>query len=938
MHRFLLVLFICSTFLFARNGKIVGIVSDKTDADEVLIGVNISLIGTYKGASTDADGYFVITNVAPGQYTLEASFIGYKVVRKTGVTVGEDETVTVNFELEPTTLALGQEIEVIGKRELMNIEETSTSRSLTSEDIQGRVVDDIGDLVTQQVSVVKQDDAIHIRGGRAYEVQYLVDGISVQDPLSGTGFGLNVSANAINEVEVITGGFSAEYGQATSGVVKVKTKSGGDKMEGYFSYKSDHMGLFKDQDFSFNGDQYEFSLGGPEPLSNNVFPFIGLNLPGNLYFFTNVYSSLSDDYTRANAPELYSSIAPRLNFFGDNLLNPTSLAPRQNNNWSFLFKLTWKLNPTNTFTWSYNRSLSINQNTQTLQTNLEYVEPSPGFPYEFSRNLANFNTYSHDNEKVSLNWQHTLNKTTYSELSLSRFFTHLRSDWQGVLWDQYAPPFDAARLPVEYFYPDDQTIRVIPGDGLYDYGNAFVWHDHHVDNYAIKGSIVSKLETSQTLTGGFEANFRELQLMDIADPWVGGFGSSQDIYRVHPADGAFFLQDEMKLNGFILNAGVRLDWWAPGEFADRSIEQDNHLTEEARKKYIDESFDIFGRRVKLRLMPRMGVSFPISDNQMFYFNYGHFSKRPRPQFVYAKLSTSSSKSSSQKYGNPSLNPETSVIYEMGVRHKFGQDNVLSATAFYKDIFDYVQSISGTLPRVGSGIFYVNQDYAKSRGIELEYKTRFAQYFYGTMSGTWSLTTTKSSNSDIAALIEGGEINEPPVKEIVARWDRPWQFTTNLSIRVGKDEHPSLFGLRLFDNWNAGFFFFAQAGKRYTPQTLFGYDPSGRPLYASVEDQTESYSKVGSMWKWVDFSFSKYFNLYGLRYSFSIEIKNLFNDKNAQIINPVTGRAYSYGDRVPSSWNDPMYPDLQAPISSPFPFNPARYKAPRNIRFGLSVEF
>jgi len=934
LSKILLTSLLIVSMAAAQDTQVRGFITD-AETGEPLIGVNISVIGTYQGASTDNDGFFKIDGLDPAEYTLEVSYIGYKVIRQTGVKVEEGDPVTINFEMQSSSLALGQEIEVIGKKELMNIEETSTVRSFSSDEIADRIVNDAIDLVTQQVSVVKQDNAVHIRGGRAYEAQYLLDGISVQDPLSGTGFGLNVSANAIEEVEVITGGFDAQYGQATSGVVKVKTKSGGDTYEGYLSYKSDHAGLFKGEDFSFNGDQYEFNLSGPEPFTSKLVPSIGLDLPGDFYFFTNFYANLSDDYTGATATSLSTPIGPRLNgLFGDE-----SLAPRQNNNWSFLFKLTWKANPTNTVTYSYNRSLVINQNTQVLQTNLEYVEPSPGFPYNFSKNLDNFNTYTHDNEQIGLKWQHTHNKTTFSEWRFSRYFARFRSDWRGARWDQYQQPFDVARVPVEYFFPDDNSVRVIPGDGFIDYGNAFIWHDHHVENYTFKGEITSKFQDVHTAKAGMEASFQELQLIDIADPWVGLFGSSQDIYRVHPADGAFFVQDEMRLSGFILNAGLRLDWWAPGEFADRAVEDENSiLTDGIREKYKDESYDMFGRRVKLRLMPRLGVSFPISNNQMFYINYGHFSKRPRPQFVYAKLSPASSKSSFQKYGNPSLNPETSVIYEMGIRHKFGEDNVLNATAYYKDIFDYVQTVTTTLERVGTAIFYVNQDYARSRGLELEYKTRIGKYLYGTVSGGISLTTTKSSNSDVALLVATQQISEPPVKELVARWDRPWQASANIAFRVPKGEHPSLFGWNMFDDWNLSLFFFAQAGKRYTPHYLSGYSVDGRPEYDPVNDQTDYFSKVATSWKWVDLNFAKYFDLFGMRYGLSLEVKNLLNNKNAQIINPVTGRAYEYGDPVPKGWNDPNYPDRTYPISSPFPLNPARYQAPRNIRFGVSVQF
>ena len=67
------------------------------------------------------------------------------------------------------------------------------------------------------------------------------------------------------------------------------------------------------------------------------------------------------------------------------------------------------------------------------------------------------------------------------------------------------------------------------------------------------------------------------------------------------------------------------------------------------------------------------------------------------------------------------------------------------------------------------------------------------------------------------------------------------------------------------------------------------------------------------------------------------MNNIFDAKNSAIINPVTGRAYEFGDNTPLGWNDPVYPDLQAPIS-PYPYNPARYLTRRNIKLGISFKF
>ena len=86
---------------------------------------------------------------------------------------------------------------------------------------------------------------------------------------------------------------------------------------------------------------------------------------------------------------------------------------------------------------------------------------------------------------------------------------------------------------------------------------------------------------------------------------------------------------------------------------------------------------------------------------------------------------------------------------------------------------------------------------------------------------------------------------------------------------------------------------------------------------------DPYGKVGANWFWVDFNFEKYFTLGGMDLTFMVEVKNIFNDLNSDIINPVTGRAYQLGDPVPPTWNDPRYPELTAPID-PYPLDPSRY--------------
>jgi len=253
----LLTLLILVDNALDAQGKsaIVGRVRDSRTG-EGLPSVNVTIKGTYYGAATDPDGNFRIQSVGVGSYTLQFSLIGYTTVQHTDVRVEAGKETTVNQDMTETTLSIGQEVVVIGKRPLFNLEETASRRAVTSDDIKSAAVTDVREVVTQQVGVVQADNEVHIRGGRANENAYLLDGISIQDPLAGTGFGLQISADAVQEVEVLTGGFNAEYGQATSGIMNVTLKEGAQTYSGGISIKKDKFGLPDRISQEYNTDVY----------------------------------------------------------------------------------------------------------------------------------------------------------------------------------------------------------------------------------------------------------------------------------------------------------------------------------------------------------------------------------------------------------------------------------------------------------------------------------------------------------------------------------------------------------------------------------------------------------------------------------------------------------------------------------------------------------
>jgi len=933
--RFTILIILINSFLvFSQGtGNLSGIVKDASNGD-ALPGVNVILKGTYYGAATDINGKFKISSISVGSYNIDISLIGYKTVQYTGIQIENNKTIELDVKLEETVLTLDQDVVVIGEKPLMDVEETQSKKTISKEELDIAVLESITDIVTQQSGVVKSDNAIHIRGGRAYENAFLLDGVSVQDPLAGTGFGLQLSANAIEEVEVITGGFNAEFGQATSGIVNVKTREGGQKYSGSISYKRDYLDD-KSSYHVFNIDIVEGNLSGPEPITSFILPAMGLKIPGELTFFGSFYTGLSDGITQG----YYKPTANQLN---SSIFNGTRFAPKAENNWFWLAKLTYKYSPTLRFYYSFNQSVNINQNSQSLQSNLEYVEPSPGYQYNYQNILDNANTFTHNNTYNSFGITHTLSPSTFYEFKVNSFFTNLRADANGNDWYLYNEPKDIVNFPIEYYNINRDTIGVIPGDGFWDVGNPYTWRDHYFQEFSVRGDLTNFFDEKNKFKAGFNLQFQEMQVIDIYKPWIGELGLNNDIYKVYPAVGSMYAQDNINFSGMILNFGLRFDYWFPGKYVDDAVANPEVVTipDEVRDQYYEDTYAWFGgRRWKGRLSPRLGISHPVSDNQTLFFSYGHFSKWPNSKFVYAKLDPLNAQSSFQRFGNPNLNPETTVAYELGLKTQFSSDDVLTVTAYYKDIFDYINTRTAKIvsPRFATESFitYVNSDYARSRGVELEYRKRIGRWFNGIASFTYAIVTGKSSSADEGVLVLQGDLNES-IKEQYVPWDRPLTASLSTSFYVAKGE--PLFGLApgILDDYNLYLRFFFQSGKRYTPAIFTGFvDADGRAEYET--DFNNRYSKIGDDWFWVDLNFEKYFQLLDLKFSLFVEINNLLDTKNSAIINPVTGRAYEYGDDLPASYNDPRYPDVQAPVS-PYPYNPARYLTRRNIKFGVSIRF
>jgi len=910
--------------LFINPVVIAAVISGKiTDGKtgEGLVGVTVMAKGTYYGASSKIDGNYKIAEIKDGTYNIEVRLIGYSPILKTGVKIEEGDSLTLDFKLTESALATADVI-VIGEAPLMNIEQTESKTIITSKEIDQLVVNDVSDLVKNQAGVVAVGNDIHIRGGRSYENSYLVDGISIQDPYTGGTGGLSVTAGAIEEFEVLTGGFNAEYGQAMSGVVQVKTKEGSvENYSGKISYKTDDFGLFEST--NFNSDVAELQLSGPVMFSKNT------------SFFLSGYTNLSDTYL-PHTHELYSSL-----FGGDDW------APRESNEYSTLFKVTHRFSPSIKVVGTTKGSLNIDQG----YSSNDFENPDPDFgsyPYQYQNILENYNTRTRVSNQQTLSLTHNTSPRFFYEVKLSRFFTELRNSVADKDYNDY---HDEAIdiIPINYYYipdsdpndgVDDSHYSITTGDGFYDYGDGEEWRDYYFEQYTLKLDGNLSIGSKHVAKAGIETNYQEIQMVDINNPGVGSsdLGLDHDIYKVNPNNGALYVQDKITSFGLIINMGLRYDWWIPGDYVDNIVlNQSSEIISDAlRQSYLEDTFDFFGHRAKGHLSPRIGISHPVLDNVMLFYSYGHFSKLPQPQRVYAKLSSVGTSSSYPLYGNPNLNPETTVSYELGMRYEITPDDVLSVTAYYKDIFDYIAAFSitqGGRYQNQSFQMYFNMDYARSRGVEVEYKKRASKLMNIILQASYSIATGKSSSPKDELLVAQGELEERSIKENYLSWDRPFRVSADFSFFANKGDHYNLFGLGIPDNWNMYLRFFWESGERYTTYTRIEAEGQETEYIANNNDP---YSKTADSWFWIDMSIKKHFQFKGMTYSIFMEITNLTDAKNSNIINALTGHAYEYGDPVLPSWNDPLNPDTSP--TYPFPFDPSRYLAPRNIKLGVSLSW
>lgn len=227
LAKLLLLLILLPVLAFGQSGKISGVITD-AETGETLPGVNVVIAGTTLGSATDADGRYFIINVPPGMHEVQASMIGYATLVQEDVRVQFDRTTTVDFEMVPETLQ-GEEIVVTYERPRIQTDVSFTQQRMSAQDIQAIPTSpDLREAINTTAGVDRDVlGNITIRGGAYDEVGLYVNGFGANDSRMGIPQ-FNIARSEIEEIQVLKGGFSAEYGKTRGGIVNIVTREIGD--------------------------------------------------------------------------------------------------------------------------------------------------------------------------------------------------------------------------------------------------------------------------------------------------------------------------------------------------------------------------------------------------------------------------------------------------------------------------------------------------------------------------------------------------------------------------------------------------------------------------------------------------------------------------------------------------------------------------------------
>lgn len=740
----LLALLLFPTLAIAQNtGKLSGRVIDASTG-EPLPGANVFLEGTTLGTSTVVDGQYTIFEIPPGTYTVVASFVGYVTVRQENVQIIAGITTRLDFELRPATIE-GEEIVVVAARPLVNPTATNAVRRLDREEFEKLPTRDVVTYYAIQPGVTFLNNEIYIRGGRPDETEFLLEGISARS-LLGTDNVIPVIPEALEEVQVFAGGYSAELGGANAGIVQQVLRSGGPRLSGMVQYESDFAADAFNNTYVYGYHDLTATLGGPLVWNQHRF-FVAAN-----YLTTDNYAPMfwygaNLDYSEngelcVNDPD-QQCIPPIDDITGDTAVAPLRWEDgklpgigrpleefRLNGTLLFDFSplrvrlggalltanrrintlpirnfynqerlprrddLRWLANLQATYFLSANTYLE--SNVGLFQYNFEVYDPLFGKPKADGKGGAVLNVVNYYSREA-------VREALADDPELADLYTKF---WRGAYVQPSFYQFKTfrfhrpGRVMTAYQRREQSYWNVSLGLVTQQENHELRFGGHYqrwmVRDYALSGSsLAAVLNNDTTYAQQIRAEAPEVAFRIRQDGW-GGYGYDEFMNKVdsgldgpkRPVTAAVYINDKIEFNDIIVNAGLRLDYfdmdlWTVDDLTNPAYESSNAIVLGA-----DEAPNgLKAAPAKTVLQPRLGLSFPVTDRTVFHLQYGKFAQMPDMAFVYTRRSRMALIFSGRFFfASPfafDLDPIKTTQYEIGFSHQFTDFSAFDITAFYR---------------------------------------------------------------------------------------------------------------------------------------------------------------------------------------------------------------------------------------------------------------
>lgn len=912
--RLCLVLLTCLWYIPALGqGKVAGHIEDASTGEE-LIGVAVLIEGTGRGTTTDLEGSYVLLNLRPGYYTLVYSYIGYQSQRITDIQVTSGQTTRIDIKLNQAVIE-GEELLIQAERPLVQKDLTASKKTVIAEEIEVLPVESLfGVLATTAGVTTGASGELHVRGGRSNEISYLVDGLAVSNPFNTNGINTRVAIDAIEELTVISGAFNAEYGKAMSAVVNLVTKEGGEQYEGSVTaYGGDYLTrnyelFLLPKGVNLNSTTIEGSLSGPIPVGSRMrFLVSGRydNSDGHLY---GIRQHLPSDSANFNSNPWYYEIHgnPWWDYADSTITLPDG--SEVGGHGLALPSERVSMNPSERFNVLSKLTTKPTNNTQLEYSYLIDNSKAKGFSFGYRYNPDGVASNQRRNQNHSLHFTHTLNPQTFYTVKLS----WAKASYKYFL---YEDPFDP-RYVKDVGGIGGGNVTGFPGNNYLFGGN----QKSHIyeDSRSLRGKsdFTRQFGITHEVKIGVEAQQHSLSRENFVVLYDGNQYLEPTVEPVeNPSHDRYddqkvlelsaYAQDKLEFDNFIINAGLRFEHFDPNG------------------TYIPDLFNPQGglgdASTKNLLLPRLGVSFPITERGIIHFSYGHFAQMPSLRNLYVNPEFEFPKGSAPTFGNTNLRPERTVQYEFGIQQQLGELLAVHLTGYFKNIRDYMAlQLVRHSTIAGEDLYniYLNKAYANVTGLTVSLTKRRSQD--GFLSATLDYTFQVAEGSDDDAnrfffnRLSGRE-NELEV--VPLSFDQRHVISSTVTLSRSR-----------------------RRGLSFNSQFATGYPYSPFILNQNVDLPTRSGRKPAKLD--IDVHLFEEFNVINVQIRAFVKVFNLLDRLNENFVFNDTGRAtYSLSAQrnLHATW-EPNYHLPGVHTLEEYDTRPHWYSSPRQVRAGLTVSF